>query len=284
MNQLQWPRQTHERAVEKFYSHGAARYGDFHGGYLNFGLWEEGIGDYAAAAENLVHSLGMRLGLRPGSRLLDVACGMGTQDLSLFRGFGPLEIDAVDVTWKHIEHGLRRARQAQCESFVRFRHGSATDLPFGEDVFTHVLCIEGIVHFDTREKFFRQAARVLKPGGMMALADYSLKRAPRSLFEKLILESACSLWKIPRENRDSAQTYREKLVRSGFSNITIEEVGHLAIPGYYHEQRRPECRRELTKIRGFVGGRLGQIVDIAAFKAYQMGLIGYLLVRAEKAA
>ena len=33
-----------------------------------------------------------------------------------------LEIDAVDVTWKHIEHARRRASENNCESSVRFEH------------------------------------------------------------------------------------------------------------------------------------------------------------------
>ncbi len=36
------PRKSHERGVEAFYSVGATRFGDCHGGYLNSGLWKDG--------------------------------------------------------------------------------------------------------------------------------------------------------------------------------------------------------------------------------------------------
>lgn len=281
-DRIAWPKNTHESRVEKFYGTGVEHYKDFHNGYLNFGLWEDGIQEYVDAAENLVNRMGTLLGLNNESHLLDVACGMGTQDIYLFHSFAPRRIDALDVTWKHIEHGKRRARHGGCEDHVHFHHGTATQLPFPDESFTHIMSIEGPEHFNTRETFMREAQRVLKPNGIIALADYSLKRPPRNLLEKFVVESARWLWKVPHENVDSAKSYSEKLRRSGFDNIEIQEVGALTIPGYYFEQRRAETMREVAKIRGFIAGRLGIVIDIAVYKAFQMGLMEYILVRARK--
>jgi erythromycin 3''-O-methyltransferase len=282
-DQKLWDKASQEQVVEGFYGRGVENYGDFHGGYLNFGLWEPGVTDYLSAAQNMVRRMGTMLGLDADSRLLDVGCGMGAQDVYLHQTFAPRQIDALDVTWKHVQHGRRRAREAGCESSVRYHHGTATRLPFPDSTFTHVLSIEAPEHFHTREHFFREAVRVLKPGGVIAMADYSLKRQPRTLFDRFIVESARRLWNVPRENVDTAESYRAKMERSGFSNVSIEEVGALTIPGYYFEQRRPETIREITRIRGFVAGRLGGVIDVAVYKAFQTGLMEYVLVRAEKA-
>jgi len=279
-----WSKSSHESGVEKFYGKGVENYDNFHGGYLNFGLWERGIKEYIQAAENLVHRMGTLLGLNEQSLLLDVGCGMGAQDIYLSQNFAPQQIDAIDVTWKHIEHGKRRAREANCDDRVRFHHGTATSLPFPDHSFTHLLSIEAPEHFHTREMFLREAKRVLKPGGIIALADYSLKRAPKNLADKFIVEAARRLWNVPRENVDTAESYREKLRRTGFKDIGIQEVGALTIPGYYFEQRRPEVIREVTKIRGFIAGRLGGVIDVAVYKAFKTGLLEYILVRAESSA
>jgi ubiquinone/menaquinone biosynthesis C-methylase UbiE len=279
-----WPERSHEQKVEKFYGWGVENFGDFHGGYLNFGLWEDGVNDYLGAAENMVRRMGTLLGLDGESRLLDVGCGMGAQDIYLQKEFGPRSIDALDVTWPHVEHARRRAREAGCEDRVRFHHGTATSLPFSGESFTHILSIEAPEHFDTRDDFIGEAHRVLAPGGVAAFADYTLKREPRNIFERFIIEAARSLWKVPRVNVITSDAYREKMLRAGFVNVEVEEVGRLTIPGYYREQRRPETIRELTKIRGVVAGRLGWVIDLAVLKAYEMGLMEYVFVRAEKPA
>lgn len=279
---IRWPRGSHEHAVERFYSHGANSATEIHRGYLNFGLWEETNDDYIQAAENLARHLGEQLGLGSDSRLLDVACGMAAQDAYLYRTFGPLEIDAMDLTWRHVERARRRMREEGIEAHVRVHHGSATRIPFADSTFTHVMAMEGPLHFNTRRRFFEEAFRVLEPGGVIAIADHALQRWPRTAAERVLLEMTRAMWRVPRGNLATAREYRAELLGAGFAEPVIREVGELTFPGYLAEQRRPEFRREMERIQGQVKARVGFVVNIAASHAYRTGLIGYLLVRAEK--
>lgn len=280
MKRIMWGR-SHESCVENFYGTGVQNYGEFHGGYLNFGLWDPGITNYLDAAENLVKYIGKRLGLKKDSQVLDVACGMGAQDILLHRTFG-CKISAVDVTWKHVKHAQKRINEAGVNKHVKVQHGTAVRLPFPDNTFTHVMSIEGPEHFNTREKFFREAHRVLKPGGVMVLADYSLKRRPRKLWEHLVVNLTAKLWHVPKANHDTNNTYKMKMTRSGFTNIDFEEVGSRTIPGYYFEQKKPRTRRAIRKIRGWMSAYPGHIIDIGVYYAFKLGLIEYIVVRAEK--
>ncbi len=253
-----WTASAHERKVENLYSGGVENFADWHNGYLNFGLWENGIADYIKAAENLVHRMGSILGLNETSKLLDVAPGMGTQDIYLLKNFAPQSIDGLDV---------------------RFHHGTAIELPFPDGSFTHVLSIEGPEHFDTREKFLHEARRVLQPGGVIAMADFIVKNPPRNPLEKLVAEAARRLWQVPRANVYSGEVYQQKMQTAGFEKVEIEEIGASVIPGYYFEQMRPETIRAISRIRGFALGRLGLLLDIAVYRGFTMGLLEYVLVR-----
>ena len=274
-----WGASTHERKVENLYSGGVENYANWHNGYLNFGLWENGNTDYLKAAENLVHRMGTLLGLNENSKLLDVAPGMGTQDIYFLENFKPLSIDGLDITWKHIEHCRRRSREAGAEDRLRFHHGTATEIPFPAASFTHVLSIEGPEHFDTREKFLHEANRVLQPGGVIAMADFIVKNPPRNPIERLVAEAARKLWQVPRANVYSGEVYSQKMQAAGFEKVEIEEIGASVIPGYYFEQMRPETIRAISKIRGFALARLGLLLDVAVYRGFTMGLLEYVLVR-----
>lgn len=277
-----WKASAHERKVENLYAGGVENYVGWHEGYLNFGLWEDGNTDYVQAAENLVRRMGTTLCLNENSKLLDVAPGMGTQDIYLLQTFNPKSIDGLDVTWKHIEHGRRRSREAGAEDRVRFHHGTAVNLPFPDATFTHVLSIEGPEHFDTREKFLYEARRVLEPGGVIAMADFIVKNPPRNPLERVVAEAARKLWQVPRANVYSGDIYRRKMEEAGFEQVEIQEIGAAVIPGYYKEQMRSESIRAITRIRGFALARLGLLLDVAVYRGFTMGLLEYVLVRGVK--
>jgi len=276
-----WNPRTTERAVERLYGHHDPSAQDSHDGYLNFGLWEPGIATYLEAADRMVMRMGELLRLEPGSRLVDAAPGRGTQDLALHRRFGPLEVDAVDITWKHVEAARRRATQQGVTS-VRFHHASAVALPFGAEQFSHALCLEAAHHFDTRERWLREAYRVLAPGGRLAMADFAIVRPPSGPVQRAIYDGVCAAWSVPRANAISPDGYAALLREVGFVDIEMEQVGAQTFPGYWQEQRRLERRREVLRIRGRFGAAVGVALNYGLVQLYEQGWVEYVLVSARK--
>jgi microcystin synthetase protein McyJ len=281
----------HERLIDRIYGHGGRgdRAGrgpgvlrDSHRGYMNFGLWDDGATEYARAAEHMVERLGERLGLAPGARVIDAACGRGSQDLYLLERFGALSIDAIDITRRNLELATAQARTWVGPGELRFHHASATRLPFPDARFSHAICVEAAHHFDTREAYVREAHRVLMPGGRIALADLVLRRPPRTRTERALIHAAAALWRIPRANLVTLDGYRAMFERAGFRIRSVEEVGAHTFPGYYQAQRTPARRRELIASRGRVGATVGAVMNFAAHRVYQAGLVDYLLVSAIK--
>ena len=279
-----WKKKSQETAVENFYATGIEGFHDYHKGYLNFGYWTKPGMTYVEAAENLVRTMGRKLGLNNTSKLLDCGCGNGTQDILLFQEFNPISIDGLDVTWKHIERARERAEKEHVPTDrVRYHHGSAVNLPFENDSFTHVLSIEAPEHFETREDFFKEAYRVLKPGGMLAICDYSLGKKPKGLYDKFLVKAAQRLWHVPNENVYGNDIFTNKLTAIGFRNVKIDNVGKHTIPGYYYEHRRPESLKEIYYIRGFWKGIVGgYLIDRGVFDTYRRGLCEYIMLVAEK--
>jgi ubiquinone/menaquinone biosynthesis C-methylase UbiE len=111
------------------------------------------------------------LGLQPGDRLLDVGCGTGLA----VREAAPRVARAVgvDLAAKMIE---RAHELAEGLVHAEFLVGDSEHLPFADGEFTAVLCTSSFHHYPDPGRAAREMARVLAPGGRLALGDVNRDR------------------------------------------------------------------------------------------------------------
>lgn len=136
-----------------------------HSNFSNFGYWDTEGQDQKGACEALMQKL---LGLYPGSRqdrVLDVACGKGGTTKHLLDLFEADNISAVNISSKQLSSASAVAPGCH------FAAMDAVQLGYKDNSFDLVVCVEAAFHFVTRERFFEEAHRILKPGGMLLLTD-----------------------------------------------------------------------------------------------------------------
>jgi erythromycin 3''-O-methyltransferase len=271
-----------EKKTERFFAHGIENWDSYHDGYLNFGLWENDITDYVEAARHLLARVGEKIEINEDSLVLDVGCGMGTQDRFFAEHFKCRNIEAVDLTKKHIAMAKKKLRRSEHRGKIRYSVGNACKLPFEKQSFTHVISIEAPVNFDTRAKFFKEAFSFLKPNGRIGLSDFYIKGKPATPVGSVFTNICAHFWQIPRANRCDLDTYRKDLEEVGFVDIELEAVEDDVIPGYYFEQKRKDVKKSLAKIRGWKMARLSLALDYISYRLWKSGIAGYVLVSARK--
>jgi ubiquinone/menaquinone biosynthesis C-methylase UbiE len=141
------------------------------GDNFHFGYWE-GPGDTSSveeATDRFTDLLTGRLRVGPGDRVLDVGCGVGKPAVRLASATGATVL-GITVSAEQVEQGNERARAAALSERVSFQYADAMDLPFEDGSFDAVLALESIMHMD-RPAALREVARVLRPGGRLALTD-----------------------------------------------------------------------------------------------------------------
>ncbi|MBT2420345.1 methyltransferase domain-containing protein [Streptomyces sp. ISL-22] len=112
-----------------------------------------------------------RAGLRPGTRALDIGSGVGGPALTIAAHSGA-HVTGLDLTPVRSECARTRAAEQGLTAQTDFVEGDALDMPFPDGSFDAVYSFDSIVHMPEKERVHREAARVLKPGGVYLGYDW----------------------------------------------------------------------------------------------------------------
>jgi ubiquinone/menaquinone biosynthesis C-methylase UbiE len=108
--------------------------------------------------------------LRSGMRLLDCGCGPGSITLGLARAVAPGQVVAIDVVADVLERARGLAREAGVTN-VTFQAANIYEPPFDDQTFDSVYAHQVLQHLADPLGALRQARRLLRPGGIVAVRD-----------------------------------------------------------------------------------------------------------------
>ncbi|HEX7480118.1 MAG TPA: methyltransferase domain-containing protein [Polyangiales bacterium] len=196
--------------------------------WLNLGHWKNAR-TYPQAAEAMAARVAEAAQLGPNDSLLDVGFGFAEQDMFWVERFGVRHITGVNITAMQVERAQARVRDRGLAERIDLQVGSATELPFEAASFEKVTALECAHHFDTREQFFKEAFRVLKPGGTLATADGTASAGDPAL--GFVSRIALKRWCVPLANMYDRDEYVKRLQNAGFVNVRCESIRQYVFPG-----------------------------------------------------
>jgi len=107
------------------------------------------------------------LGVPSHKKILDVGCGKG-RFCRIMKDSGFADVVGIDAS-----EGLIRVAQKN-NTDITFFQANVTDMPFNDNEFDVVLCIEVLEHIVDIQKAIAEMARILKPGGSLCIIDKNI--------------------------------------------------------------------------------------------------------------
>jgi len=105
-------------------------------------------------------------------KILDVATGTGDLAIAAL-ALQPEHITGVDISEGMMEIGRKKLQEKGLSDKISLRYGDSEALPFADHSFDAITCAYGVRNFEHLEKGLEQMCRVLRPGGRVAILEFS---------------------------------------------------------------------------------------------------------------
>lgn len=195
------------------------------GRWNNLGCWIDAT-DYTAAARALARRHGQAAGLRPGLRVMELACGYGA-GLDLWASeFGVTASHALELRRTCV---AAIATQRPATRLLTGRFDEPLTALVGGARFDAILCVDAAYHARSLRAFLAAVGPVLAPRGVLVFS--TLMRGPgyatAGPLHHVILHRALALADIPRGSVCAPQ---DLIAELGLAGLDLESLDDLTLP------------------------------------------------------
>ncbi len=210
-------------------------------------VWGEGFLSPGGPAEiaRLLEGLALR-----GKRVLDVGCGVGGPSALLVAEYGAAQVLGVDVEPALVRRAEALAARRGLSQQLAFMTMAPGALPLPDATVDVVFSKDAILHIADKEAFFREAYRVLRPGGALVASDWMRRgeQTPSPEMARYLALEGLGF------GMASPERYRRALEAAGFQAIVMTDRN-----AWY----RDLARDELAQLTGPLRPRLVELLGEA---------------------
>jgi cyclopropane fatty-acyl-phospholipid synthase-like methyltransferase len=188
---------------------------------VHFGYSDTTTRGHADALLNMNRVLAARAGIQPGERVLDAGCGVGGSSMWLAQARDANVVGITPVA-SQVARARRFAAVGKLDDRITFEQADYTSTPFPDASFDVVWALESLCHTPDKAAFYREAARLLRPGGRLVLAEYIRTARPLSAGGEQLLHQWLKGWAIP--DLDTRAEHMAHAAAAGLADAHIDDI------------------------------------------------------------
>ncbi len=183
---------------------------------LHYGFWYKDTKKPSEAILNTNRFVLKVLQIDKNDSVLDAGCGIGGTSVFIAENTGAM-VSGITLSEVQIQQANQLASKSKSSKLLEFSKQDFTKTKFDDNSFSKIFGIESICHAHKKIDFLREAYRILKKGGKIAVVDGFLERQNLSDKENKIYSKWLYGWGVP--NLATKESFQNDLKKVGFKKI-----------------------------------------------------------------
>jgi len=252
---------------------------------VHFGYYDEHADKHKQALQNTNRTLAEFANVKAGDKVLDAGCGRGGSCFWLIKNLDVVPTGITPVQ-SQIDDCLSLAKKLKLESKTTFINADYCDTPFEDASFDVVWACESLCHALDKAAFYKEAYRLLRPGGRIVIAEYIRSERPlqQEGGEHLLHEWLRS-WAIP--DIDTQTEHESHAAAAGFKDFKIVNYNSKVRVSLRNLYEKSKLFKKISKLYTYITKRTkvqhqNLLGSIHQYDALNQGLWFYCIIVAEK--
>lgn len=219
-----------ERIIQ-YYDHCEQDYRLFwdldHSHAMHAGYWDAQTSTLRQALRRENEILAEKVGIKFSDHVLDAGCGVGGSAIFLAQQYS-CQVKGITLSAKQVETARRKAAAAKVNPLPVFEVMDYARTRFEDHTFDVVWGVESVCHAPDKKLFLEEAARVMKPGGRLIVADGFAMRKAYTGRDAIQMSRWLRGWGV--DSLETVDSFYSHLIQAGFTNISYENITTHVIP------------------------------------------------------
>jgi len=198
---------------------------------VHFGYYDHEIKSHGEALLNLNKVLAQKSGVKDGDIILDAGCGHGGSSVWLAENYN-VQVTGITLVPHQVIKARNAARKRALDHRISFSEQDYSNTNFKDESFTLIWACESMCHAKDKLDFYREAYRLLKPGGRLICADYFRTQRPLNKEGEKLLHDWLDGWSI--KDIDAFSEHKTNAEQCGFVEFNLENITEYTKPSLRH--------------------------------------------------
>ncbi len=195
---------------------------------IHYGYWDKKVSNFSQSLIRMNEVMLEAAEIKPADKVLDAGCGVGGSSIFLASTLG-CHVTGITLSERQVQQARQNAEQRGVSSNVEFHAMNYLQTDFPEASFDVVWACESVCYADDKDKFLKEALRVLKPGGRLIVADGFVSKFAYN--DRYIIQKWLSGWQV--NYLESPMRFRNFMELDGYNEVNYTNiskyVGHSSL-------------------------------------------------------